>query len=77
MLGFNDYERNCSLDQTPAESRKFRKKRLSKLLHETFDVICITRPKSDQHQVSPCYINALQNIAVMRITDMITKDEFG
>ena len=34
-------------------------------------------PKSDQHQISPCNINALQNRVVMRITDMITQDEFA
>ena len=27
-------------------------------------------PKSDQHQISPCNINALYNREVMRITDM-------
>ena len=34
-------------------------------------------PKSDQHQISPCNINALKNIVVMGITDMITQDEFA
>ena len=34
-------------------------------------------PKSDQHQISLCNINALQNRVVMRITDMITQDEFA
>ena len=34
-------------------------------------------PKSDQHQVSPCNINALLNRVDMRITDMITQDEFA
>ena len=33
-------------------------------------------PKSDQHQISPCNINALLNRVVMRITDIITQDEF-
>ena len=33
-------------------------------------------PKSDQRQISPCDTNALQNRVVMRITDMITQDEF-
>ena len=32
-------------------------------------------PKSDQRQISPCNISALQNRVVMRITDMITQDE--
>ena len=32
-------------------------------------------PKSDQRQISPCNINALQNRVVMRIKDMITQDE--
>ena len=34
-------------------------------------------PKSDQHQISPCNINALSNRVVMRIRDMITQDEFA
>ena len=29
-------------------------------------------PKSGQHHISPCIINALRNRLVMRITDMIT-----
>ena len=33
-------------------------------------------PKSDQHQISPCIINALLNRVVMRIRDMIAQDEF-
>ena len=32
-------------------------------------------PKSDQRQISPCNISALQNRVVMRIKDMITQDE--
>ena len=35
-------------------------------------------PNSDQHQISPCNINALyENRVVMRITDMITHGEFA
>ena len=34
-------------------------------------------PNSDQHQISPCNINALLNRVVMRITDMITQDAFA
>ena len=34
-------------------------------------------PKGDQHPISPCNINALQNRVVMRITDMMTQDEFA
>ena len=34
-------------------------------------------PKIDQHQISPCNIDALQNRVVMRITDVITQDEFA
>ena len=33
-------------------------------------------PKSGQHHISPCIINALWNRVVMRITNMITQDEF-
>ena len=32
-------------------------------------------PKNDQHQISPCNLNA--NRVVMRIADMITQDEFA
>ena len=34
-------------------------------------------PKSDQHQISPCNNNALENGVVMRITGMITQNEFA
>ena len=34
-------------------------------------------PKGDQHQISPCNINALQNRVVMRITHIITQEEFA
>ena len=34
-------------------------------------------PKIDQRQISPRNINALLNRVVMRITDMITQDEFA
>ena len=33
--------------------------------------------KSDQHQISPCNINALLNRVVVRIKNMITQDEFA
>ena len=33
-------------------------------------------PTIDQRQISPCNINALLNRVVMRITAMITQDEF-
>ena len=32
-------------------------------------------PKSDQHEISPYNINALENRVVMRIEDVIRKDE--
>ena len=32
-------------------------------------------PKSDQHQISPCYTIGLQNRVVIRIKDMITQNE--
>ena len=41
----------------------------------TFSFNLLT-PKSDQHQICPCNINALSNRVVMRIMDMITQDEF-
>ena len=34
-------------------------------------------PKSDQHQISPCNINALSNRVVMRVMNMITQDKFA
>ena len=34
-------------------------------------------PKSDQRQISLSNINALLNRVVIRIMDMITKDEFA
>ena len=34
-------------------------------------------PKSDQHQISPCNINAYSIPEVMRIKDMITQGEFS
>ena len=34
-------------------------------------------PKSDRHQISRCNINALINIVVMRIKDMITQNKFA
>ena len=34
-------------------------------------------PKSNQHQISPCKINALLNRVVVRIKNMITQDEFA
>ena len=33
------------------------------------------RPKSDQHQISPCSITTLSNTVVMRIEDLISQDE--
>ena len=32
-------------------------------------------PKSDQHEISPCSINSLENRVVMRIEYMIREDE--
>ena len=34
-------------------------------------------PNSDQHQISPCNINAYSTLEVMRIKDMITQGEFS
>ena len=41
------------------------------------DCINPLSPKGDQHQISPCNINDLSIRVVMRITDMITQDEFA
>ena len=34
-------------------------------------------PNSDQHQISPCNINAYSTTEVTRIEDMITQGEFS
>ena len=34
-------------------------------------------PVTDQHQISPCNINAYATPEVMRIKDMITQGEFS
>ena len=34
-------------------------------------------PNSDQHQTSPCNVNAYSTPEVMRIKDMITQGEFS
>ena len=39
--------------------------------------LTLLSPRSDQHQISPCNVNALENRVVMRITGMITQDEFA
>ena len=36
-----------------------------------------SNPDSDQHQISPCNINAYSIPEVMRIKDMITQGEFS
>ena len=43
------------------------------------DVTCVNpvSPNSDQHQISPHQISVLQRIKVMRIEEMITKDELS
>ena len=45
--------------------------------HPAIGALNSLSPKSDQHQIFPCNINALSNRVVMRITDMITHDEFA
>ena len=49
---------------------------VSRFTAELFKVNPLS-PKSDQNQISPCNINTLLNRVVMRITDMITQDEFA
>ena len=48
--------------------------------HRTFSAPRVTinplSPNSDQHQISPCNINAHSTPEVMRIKDMITQGEF-
>ena len=53
-----------------------------RLLEHHWPILCKSSlnplsPMSDQHQISSCNINALENRVVMRITDMITQDEFA
>ena len=38
-------------------------------------VACDLSPNSDQHQISPCNINAYSTPEVVRIKDMITQGE--
>ena len=45
--------------------------------HPSIGALNPLSPKSDQHHISPCNINALSNRVVMRIRDMITQDEFA
>ena len=37
----------------------------------------VSSPNTDQHQISPCNVNALSAPEVMRIKDMITQGEFS
>ena len=50
---------------------------LALLTAENYSGVNPLSPKSDQNQISPCNINASQNKLVLRITDMITQDEFA
>ena len=54
----------------------------SKMLDDVVSTCCIClvgplTPTSDQHQISPCNINAYSTPEVMRIKDMITQGEFS
>ena len=40
-------------------------------------ILELKSPNSDQHQISPCNINAYSTPEVMRINDMITQGEFS
>ena len=55
---------------------------LQKAVSKTLRMLCRVvvnplSPNSDQHQISPHHINALQLIKVMRIKEMIAKDELS
>ena len=65
---------DCSTgaDQIPAKYLKMSANHIASLLTQIINPLS---PKSDQRQISPCNINALQNRVVMRIKDMITQDE--
>ena len=65
---------DCSTgaDQIPAKYLKMSADHIASLLTQIINPLS---PKSDQHQISPCNISALQNRVVMRIKDMITQDE--
>ena len=43
----------------------------------TFNSLTLFSPNSDQHQISPCNINAYLTPEVMRIKNMITQGEFS
>ena len=47
--------------------------------HVVGDHVCINplSPNSDQHQISPCNINAYSTPGVMRINNMITQGTFS
>ena len=46
------------------------------VLPHTFS-LTLKKPFSDQHQISPCNVNAYSTPEVMRIKDMITQAEFS
>ena len=49
---------------------------LSSQRNKTMSAFNPLSPKSDQHRISPCNINALYHRVVMWIMDMITQDKF-
>ena len=49
---------------------------LSSQRNKTMSAFNPLSPKSDQHRISPCNINALYHRVVMRIKDMIRQDKF-
>ena len=54
--------------------------RLALIFSSNLPLYCMLNslsPNSDQHQISPCYINAYLTPEVMRIEDMIAQGEFS
>ena len=70
------------LQEIPApKGWKETKDQRSAASHACFALLCFLfnplRPNGDQHQISPCNINACSTPEVMRIKDMISKGEFS
>ena len=44
-------------------------------IYKSPDSLNLLSPKSDQHEISPYNINALENIVVMRIENTVSEDK--
>ena len=73
MLVFQDFEKYFSLVNLLRDSRGIPPARKNQLF--LFLFFNPLSPNSDHRQISPCNINALSIREIMRIQDMIIKDE--